>query len=80
MISLDSCRETLGPEASAEISDEGLREIRAQLYGLAEIALDLAAGNGRVAHAAGEDMGEVSEGSNGDERGHLHPRVERRSG
>lgn len=80
MISLDTCREILGPEASTEISDEELREIRAQLYGLAEIALDLAEDNGRVAHAVGEDMGEVSEGSNDDERGHLHPRLEHGSG
>jgi hypothetical protein len=81
VISLDTCREILGLETSAEISDEELREVRAQLYGLAEIALDLAAGKGRVCRPEGSDVKRASRESEGDhECGHLHPRLERRSG
>lgn len=40
MLDLSECRQFLDPEVSEELSDEKLAEVRDQLYGLAELAID----------------------------------------
>ena len=66
MLTLDQCRQILGARTE-DLSDSELADIRAALYGLAEVALDVA--EGALTECAPEGSMRPSEGRASQRRG-----------
>ena len=61
MLSVTDCREALGPDAGT-LSDEEVAQLRACLYGLAEVAVDIHLSRVKIATAGPGQAGQSTAG------------------